>query len=566
MSQKNVSDQIIDFLIEVGVKVIFGIPGDTIDSIMEALRVQNKIRFVLCRHEEASALAASAYAKLTGELAVCVACQGPGAIHLLNGLYDACADQAPVLAITGQVPNSVIGSHMPQEINQITLFSECTVYNQELRSASQVIPVFMSACQAALDNLGVAHISIPSDVARAPAVPAKVNTAILKARYQKVPDPALIDQAVKLLDSAKSVAILYGAGSRNASAEIVKLSEKLQASLTHTTRSKDIIDNHHENYMGGIGLMGARAGNHALHHCEVLLIVGSSFAFSEYYPEKAKIIQIEVDPARISKHTHVELPIVGDSKVAVSALLSKVKAKSDRSFIEASRKARSLNDKIEDWQNRSSKAGALIHPQALTHKIGEHLPKDAVICVDSGGVTVWTNNFLKLNGRQRYSWGANLASLGYALPATLGAQMAFPDRKVIGIAGDGGFGMLMGDFSTAVRYKLPILYIVYNNFCYGFIELEEQAEGNPIFGTKLHNPDFAEFAKVFGGDGVVVKNYDDLDQALKKGMASKVPFIIDVHTDPKELFIPPVINPKMVELYAKSQLRGWFAKPSKSDQ
>ena len=287
---KNVSDQIVEFLTEIGVKYIYGIPGDTIDSLMESLRKQDKIKIVVMHHEEAAALAASAQAKLTGELAVCVACQGPGAIHLLNGLYDAATDHAPVLAITGQIASNLIGSGMPQEINQIALFEEVALYNQELRHPDQVLPVFTSAVQAAKDYQGVAHISIPSDIIRMPISKNTPHYAALTTQYDVAVSKQALEQATSLIDAAKHITILYGEGARIASAEIVQLAEKLKAPLVHTTRSKDIINNHHPHYMGGIGLMGSRAGNYAIQQCDLLLVIGSSFAFIACYPKDAMII------------------------------------------------------------------------------------------------------------------------------------------------------------------------------------------------------------------------------------------------------------------------------------
>ncbi len=563
---KNVSDQIVEFLTEIGVKYIYGIPGDTIDSLMESLRKQDKIKFVVTRHEEAAALAASAQAKLTGELAVCTACQGPGAVHLLNGLYDAAMDHAPVLAITGQVASNLIGSGMPQEINQIALFEEVALYNQELRHSDQVLPVFTSAVQAAKDYKGVAHISIPSDIMRMPISQNKPRYAALNTQYAVTVAKEALEQAASLLNAAQHITILYGDGARDASVEIIKLAETLKAPLVHTTRSKDVIDNQHPQYMGGIGLMGSRAGNYAVHECELLLVVGSSFAFHEYYPQKAQIIQIDHDPLKIAKHEAVTLGLVGDTKCVVTELISRIIEKNLDGFLSRCEKVRKLNDTIEAWEDRIGKNPNLIHPQTLTHKLNQYLPEDAVICTDAGSVTIWANNFLKLNGKQRYTWSANLASLGTGLAFAIGAQLAYPKRKVICLAGDGGFDMLIGDFATAVRNNMPILFIIYNNSAYGFIELEEQGEGNPIFGTKFTNPDFAALAKAFGAQGITVKNPNDLDTALAQGMQSNGPFLIDVYVNPKERYIPPVITPKMVEEFARSQIRSWFAKPSKADE
>lgn len=562
MSQ-NVSDQIVEFLTGLGVKQIYGIPGDTIDSLMESLRKQNKIKFIVLRHEETGAIAASAHGKLTGELGVCVACQGPGAIHLLNGLYDAALDGAPVLAITGQIPSTLIGSGMPQEIDQIALFNSVCVYNQELREPAQLIPTLISACQAALSKRGVAHISIPSDTIRAAAIKHTVNYDLFKSSLIELPVDSDLQKAADLINSHEKVTVLFGEGARGASAEVQAFAEAIKAPLVHTTRSKDIIDNRHPQFIGGIGLMGSYAGNHAIQHCELLLIIGSSFAFQEYYPEKAKVIQLDINPMKISKHTHVDVALIGEAKPSLTCLTKKIKEKTNDAFLKNCLETKHLNQKLEDWEKRP---GTPIHPQALTEKISQHLPDNAVICTDVGEVTVWCNNFLTLTGKQRYIWSANLASLGTGLAEAIGAKLCYPDRQVICLVGDGGFNMLIGDFATAVRYKLAITFIVFNNSEYGFIGLEEQGEGNPTFGTDLCNPNFAALAKAFGGDGVVVTDYQNIEEALQKGFSANTPFVIDVHTNPKEKLIPPVVTAKMVVAFAESQLKTWFEKPATADK
>lgn len=556
---KNVSDQIVEFLTEMGVKYIYGIPGDTIDSLMESLRKQDKIKFIVMRHEEAGAFAACAQAKLTGELAVCIACQGPGAIHLLNGLYDAAMDGVPVLAITGQVATNVMGTGAVQEVNQVSLFHDVSVYNQELRNPAQVLPVFTAACQLAEARRGVAHISIPSDIMRLPAVKSEARYNVFHTQYHYETDMVLIDEAASLINTAANVTILYGEGARHAAPEVLALAEKLKAPLVYTTRSKDIINNTHPNVMGGIGLMGSRSGNYAVQHSEVFLVIGSSFAFPEYYPKDAKIIQIDRDPTRLSRHDAITLGLVGESKNIISTLLHKVGLKRDTKFLEKCQHMHHMEDSLEAWQKRVSKSG-LIHPQAVIAKLNEYLTEDAVVCADVGSSTIWTNNFLKLNGKQRYTWSATLGSLGTGLPYSIGAQLAFPKRKVVCVAGDGGFNMLIGDFATLMHYQLPVMFVILNNSSYYFIELEEQTEGNPPHGTKLTNPDFAALARAYGGDGMQVTEYSQLDAALKKGMLSKVPFVVDVHVNPKELFIPPVIEAKAAFNFVKAKLRGVFAK------
>lgn len=557
---KNISDEIVEILTRAGVKHIFGIPGDTIDSLMESLRIQKEIEFIIMRHEEAGAFAASAQAKLTGKLAVCVACQGPGAVHLLNGLYDAKLDRAPVLAITGQVDSALIGTGSVQEVNQISLFEDVAVYNQEVRSAENLHAVLARACEAAIKNRGVAHISIPSDIMRMKASDTKSRLATGQTEYAIIPEEKQLAQAVDMINKANKVAILYGDGARFASDELLAFAEKIQAPLVHTTRSKDIIRNDHPYYVGGIGLMGCRSGNYTIQHCDLLLVVGSSFAFREYYPESAPIIQIELDPTRIGQRIPIELGLVGDAKEVLSLLTEKINNKSDHQFLKTCQDE--AEKSVRSFQNASKATadGQFIHPQALTKMISDLAPENAIFCGDAGTVSVWFNNVMKLNGKQRYIWSGNLGSLGSGLTLAIGAKLAAPDRPVICLSGDGGFEMLIGDFATAVKYNLAILFIVYNNSEYGFIELEEQGEGNPAFGTKLRNPDFAALAKAYGGEGIKIKNYSDLENAIRTGLTANKPFIIDVQVNPKEMFIPPVITAKMAYEFARSQIRSFFAK------
>lgn len=554
---KNISDQIIEILSEIGVRHIFGIPGDTIDSLMESLRKQKEIEFIIMRHEATGAFAASAQAKLTGQLGVCVACQGPGAVNLLNGLYDAALDRVPVLAITGQVDSSLIGTGMPQEINQLNLFNDVAIFNQEIRSAENLPRVLMMACQAALNHRGVAHISIPSDIMRVAAGERDPREKVLVFNSKLIPSPHEIDQVANTLNNAKKVTILYGGGSFEAKEELQTISSILKAPLVHTTRSKDILDNRLENYVGGIGLMGVRSANHAVNECDALLVVGSSFAFKEYYPTKADIIQIDNNITRLGARVGITQGLLGDCKLTLQELISRLKPKADDSFL---REAQDMKIKGMDHQKyfaKPSKPGEYIHPQALTERIGMLASDDAIFCVGTGSVTIYCNNYLQLNGKQRLLWSWNLASLGWALPSGLGCQLASPGRQVIVPVGDGDFHMLIADFITLVKYNLPVTFIVYNNSCYRFIELEESGEGNPPFGTQFLNPNYAAFAEAHGAFGIEVKDYSKIDEALKTAFKCGKPAIVDVHVDPNDLFIPPKITPKMALKFAESKIKGW---------
>ncbi len=561
---RTVSDRIVEFLEERGVAQVFGIPGDTIDSLMESLRKQNAVHFVVMRHEEAGAFAASAQAKLTGKLAVCVGCQGPGAIHLLNGLYDAALDHVPVLAITGQISRDEIGTGRPQEIDQLRLFGEVAVYNQEVRSPDNLEAVLARAVQEALSRNGVAHVSVPSDVMRLPAPPrppAGEEESRFHSRTIVHPPLSEIRKAGEILDRADRVVILYGEGARRAEALLAGLAWRLGAPLVHTTRSKDILPSRHPSVMGGIGLMGSRTANRALQECDALLVVGSDFAFREYYPEKVPIVQIDIDPARIGRRVPVTLGLVGESREVLPLLSEEVHERTGCAFLEQMRRER---EKEVAGQGRD-RGDALLHPGTLSRMIGEHSPDDTLFLVDAGTVTVWANNFLEIRGTQRFVWSANLGSLGFALPAAIGAKFAFRTRPVVALTGDGGFGMLLGDLATAVRYHLPLVVVVYNNGSYQFIEYEEEAEGNPVFGTKLTNPDFVALSRAFGGEGRTVRVPEEVPEALDLAFASPVPFVIDARVNPDELYIPPLLTPRMVVAFARSQIRSFFAPPSEAE-
>ena len=458
----NVSDQIINMLANMGIKQIFGIPGDTIDSMMESIRKQNEIEFIVLRHEESGAFAASAQAKLTGKLAVCVACQGPGSIHLLNGLYDAALDRVPVLAITGQVDSDLIGTHMPQEINQLSLFSDVTVYNQEIRSAANLPRVLSLACRAALNKRGVAHISIPADIMRAHAD--WENQEEIQAYQSKItPSADAVKKIATLIDKAKRVSILYGGGAKQAHQQLITLSEKLNAPLIHTTRSKDIIDNHHSHYVGGIGLMGTVSGNRAASECDLLLVVGSSFAFRDFYPKKAEIVQIDNDPARLGAHVPITAALLADCDIALSALIECVKFKTEDHFLKDIQASKQPKFDPAKLFQKVSNNKEFVDPQYLMEHVSKMADDDAIFCVGTGTTTIFCNNHLHLNGKQRFLWSWNLASLGWALPAAMGCKLAEPNKQVIAPMGDGDFQMLIADFITLIKYQLPVIFIIFNN-------------------------------------------------------------------------------------------------------
>ncbi len=560
---QTVSDQIVEFLLEAGVRYVFGIPGDTIDSLMEALRKKPELKFILVRHEETGAFAASAQAKLSGRLAVCVGCQGPGAIHLLNGLYDAALDRVPVLAITGQVDTSLIGTRTVQEINQIGLFSDVAVYNHEVRSAKNLPLVLEEAIRMAYAGPGVAHLSIPSDIMQSNSFPGAVpmeSVLVGQRVLSPEPSPFLLQEFANVLEGKKRVTILYGDGARGAKEPLLALAESLKAPLVYTTRSKDIISNDHPHVMGGIGLMGSRAGNQAVNHAEVLLVVGSSFAFREYYPEGIPILQIDRDPSRIGLHVPATHGLVSSSARALERLNELVVPNLDRTFLD-----HCTEHHLSEW--KLQKGGApgpsflgKVPPDAVMRGIGKRSLENTVYCVDSGTVTVLANNFLHIREGQRFLWSWNLGSLACALPYALGAGLLNPGDQVVVLAGDGGFEMLMGDLSTLAQYQVPVLIVVFNNGTLRFIEYEEMRDGNPPWGTRFVNPDYVRVAEAFGFRGIRVEYEDQLEEALDQAFSANKTVIVDVLVDPEALWIPPVLTTRMVTGYLTSRIKSFFAK------
>lgn len=557
---KTISDQVVQILSDAGIKRAYGVPGDAIDLILASIHQREDFDFILTRHEEGAGFMASAHTKLTGEMGVVLACQGPGSAHLLEAMYDAKMDKVPMLVITGQIDSAVIGTNTVQEINQILLFEDATCFNREVRSANNLIDILQLGIQSARVKRGVAHVSIATDVLRKPKEKYTPNTAVYKLLYDIVPQETALQQAADILNGCKNVSILYGGGCIHAREELLEVADLLAAPIVHTVRSKDIIDNSNPHYAGGIGFKGSRNGCHFVKNCEALLVVGCSFAWREYYPDNVPIIQIDIDPERIGIRCRVEVGLLGSAKIALSQLAKKLEQKNDRSFLQAAQKAHAeaiiaLNKKAANYDDKHP-----IESPVLTHIIGQHLSEDAIVTVDAGTVSVWANNWLRLNGRQRLIGSTELGTLGFGMPAAIGCQIAMPNRQVVALCGDGGFQMTMGDFSTAVKYKLPIIVVIYNNFSYHFIELEEMKEGVAQCYTKLNNPDYAKLAEAFGGVGFRVTKSSEIEGAITQAFACKKPCIVDVYTNPNELIRPNKLTLSLMAHFVEGMIKTKWSK------
>jgi pyruvate oxidase len=536
----NVSELLLRILADHGVEEMFGIPGDAINDVMDAIRRQDRIRFIQVRHEESGAFAASAQAKLTGKLAACMGTAGPGAIHLLNGLYDARLDHAPVIAITGQVETGYIGTDYHQEVDTRQLFADVACFNETVTTVDQLPDIFLSACQAALSFRSVAHVSLPTNMSHAKV---KVDTDKLKTFSRPgltIPDLDHCRSAIDLLAAAERPCILAGIGCSDARDELIALARHIQAPIVRTLRAKDFIDDDDPMCAGGAGLLGNAPGVEALADCDVLLIAGADFPYRDFYPEDAKVIQIDNVPTRIGKRAHLEVGLVGDTRPALEAITAGLEPVEGRKFTDGVMKG------MAKWRDRRSDLESSdetpISPQRLLAEISKAAPQDSIFLVDTGTATAWAARHLRVGPDQRFTLSGGLASMAFALPGAIGAQLSYPDQPVVAIAGDGGFGMLMADFVTAVRYDLPIKVVVLRNDKLAYITLEQHASGLPEFGTDLANPDYAKFAEACGGLGLSVEKPGELGPALRQAFADPRAAVIDVAVDPDAMIFPPKIS------------------------
>jgi pyruvate dehydrogenase (quinone) len=531
---------------------------------MEALRKrQDRIRFIQVRHEEAAAFMACAYAKYTGRLGCCLATSGPGGIHLLNGLYDAKLDQAPVLALTGQTFSDLKGSKFQQEVDMTLLFEDVSVYNQEVINPNQVPMLINEACRHALNNRGVAHITFPVDYQEkelnsdTSLHKIKGHTTSRWSQSVVIPSDDELRTAAFLLNEAKRPVVLVGQGALGAGGEVIEIADKLGAPVVKALLGKAVIPDDHPLTTGGIGLLGTSPSQEAMENCDALLIIGSSLPYIEYYPKpgQAKGIQIDDKPDRIGSRYPVDVGLVGDARPTVGALSKFIERKSDRSFLQKAQKG--MADWWELMQDRALRDDVPIKPQRVAWELSELATDDAIISTDSGTITTWIARHFKMRGQQKFSCSGTLATMAPALPYAIAAQVAFPDRQSVAFVGDGGFTMLMGEFATAVKYKLPIVVIVIKNNSLGQIKWEQIVFlGNPEYGCELHNIDFAKYAEACGGLGFTVERPEEIRPTLERALNSKRPSLVEVVVDPNEPPMPPKVELWQAAHFAEALVRG----------
>jgi pyruvate dehydrogenase (quinone)/pyruvate oxidase len=558
------ADILIDRINRWGVDVVFGLPGDGINGIMEALRKRkDDIRFVQVRHEEAAALMACAYAKFTGKLGVCLATSGPGGIHLLNGLYDAKLDGAPVLAITGLHHHDLLNTHAQQDVELDKLFMDVAMYNARVMGPEHVEAVSDIACRTALSRRGVAHITIPTDIQSMSSQRfrsehnVKNHTSDVYAASARIPDERDLRHAAEILNSGRKVAILAGQGALRATDELEQVAELLGAPIIKALLGKAAVPDDSPYTTGGIGLLGTNPSQAAMENCDTLLIVGSSFPYIEFMPKpgSARGAQIDVDPERIGLRYPVEVGLVGDAKRTMQALIPLLHRHDDRSFLEQAQSG--MKDWTEAMQTQTSRMDKPMKPQVVAAELGRRLASDAIVVCDSGTITTWWARHIPAKRGQMHSVSGTLATMACGLPYANAAQIAFPDRQVVAFVGDGGFSMLMSEFATAVKYQLPIKVIVIKNNVLGQIKWEQMVFlGNPEYGVELQPIDFAAFARACGGHGFTIEDPAQCSAIMEEALATSGPVVIEALVDPYEPPMPANISLKQAAHFYESLIRG----------
>jgi pyruvate dehydrogenase (quinone)/pyruvate oxidase len=559
------ADILVDRLIDWGVRVVFGLPGDGINGIMEALRTrQERITFVQVRHEEAAAFMATGYAKYTGQLGVCLATSGPGAIHLLNGLYDAKLDGAPVLAITGQTYHDLIGMHYQQEVDLLSLFKDVASYNQQVLGAAHAEGLIDAACRTALATRSVAHVTCPVDIqeqALKDDEKSKKNveghTSDIWRAPIVVPRADDVRAAADVLNAGKKTVILAGQGALGATDELEQLAELMAAPIVKPLLGKATVPDDSPYTTGGIGLLGTAPSEDAMEQADTLLMVGTSFPYMEYYPkhERCRGVQIDRDATRIGLRFPVEVGLCGDAKATLQAMLPLVARRADRSFLE--RAQAGMKEWRELMHTRTHRDETPVKPQVIADTLNDLLDSTAIISTDSGTITTWAARHIQMKRGQLFSCSGNLATMAPGLPYAIAAKVAYPDRQSVAFVGDGGFTMLMGEFATAVKYRLPIKVVIIKNNVLGMIKWEQMVFlGNPEYGVSLEPIDFVRFAEACGGIGFRCERPDEVRGALEAMMLADGPALCEAVVDPFEPPMPAKVKASQALHMAEALARG----------
>jgi thiamine pyrophosphate-dependent acetolactate synthase large subunit-like protein len=555
MSQ-TVSELLVGVLEQIGVRQIFGLIGDSLNPLADAVR-RSKIEWVGVRHEEGAALAASGQAKLTGRLGVCAGTTGPGSTHLVAGLYEASRDHAPVLALSGDMPRPMHGTDFIQTTEPDLLFRDVSLYTETISSPAQAPAVIHQAIAAAYAGPGVAHLTLPQDVLSAKAVGAASSVATLKPRSEVAASETDVAEMARRIDDADKVVIMCGAGCRGAADLLGALSNRLKAPLVHSVRGKELMAYDDPRWMGGLGMIGTKAVYNAVHECDLLLMVGTDYPYSNFLPHNATVIQIDERAQVLGRRAPTALGVVGSARPTLKLLLDRVAEKTDGIFWDNVTQERLRWDEKLNNQADLKRSKDRIHPQAVARGVSDLARRDAIFVLDTGLNTLWSANWIRQSGSQRIIGSFNNAAVGTALAQANGVQALDRSRQVIALVGDGGFNMLMGEFLTSVHHKLPVKVIIYNNSALGLITLEAESVGLVPFREAIEfpNPDFAALARACGGHGYTARKPGDLLAAIAGALAADGPAIVDAVVAADEMPNMPHIELEQAGHYAMAKIK-----------
>ncbi len=561
---KTASDQLVERLIEWGIDVVFGLPGDGINGVMESLRTHaDRIRFIHVRHEETAALAACAYGKFTGRPAACLSTAAPGAVHLMNGLYDARIDQSPVVAITGMTYHDVIGTHYLQDINHDFVLNDPCVYSQRVMGEAHVIPVVDMAVRSAIGQRGPAAIAIPIDIQSGDAVTGdrsikniEGHSAVASIDGRRIPPRERIEEAARVLSSASKPLIFIGAGARGAGEEVERVAEKLGAPIVKAMLGKDAVPDDSPYCLGGYALVGTRPAQNALKGCDAILIVGSSSPYIEFLPSPGSAAGVQIDdrPERIGMRYPAQVGLCGDAKLTLEQLEPLLEHRQDRSFVEQAQA------EMKDWRalqaERAEPHDPPVKPDAIPFNLSKALADRAILTGDSGTVTTWAAR-TELRRGQLFSFSGTMCSMMAALPYAIGAQVAYPDRQVVALTGDGSLTMMMGELATLAQHRLPVKVVVMRNNVLGLIKWEQMAFlGNPQYGVELSPVDFVKVAEACGLKAVRIEDPQRVGEQLTDALNTDGPMLVEAVVDPNDMPMTPTINPEHAKGLAWGLARG----------
>src|SRR6202158_4611046 len=558
MRIENVADLLVETLAQAGVKRIFGVVGDSLNGLTEAVRKRKSIDWIHVRHEEVAAFAAAGEAQITGGLAVCAGSCGPGNLHLINALFDAHRSRTPVLAIAAQIPSGEIGSGYFQETHPQDLFRECSHYCELVSGANQMPRVLEIAIRQAIGKRGVSVIVIPGDVELQPAVNETPRPSdLLFERPALVPSQNDIERLADLLNVNSRITLLCGSGCAGAQDQVLQLAEKLKAPMVMALKGKEYLEGNNPYQVGLTGLIGMSSGYHAMRECDLLLMLGTDFPYRQFFPESkdAQVVQVDILPENLGRRTHLSLGIVGDIASTLPLLLAKLQSKTDDSFLRKAvahyQKARRELDELADVNSSQT----LVHPQYVAKTINRLAAEDAIFTCDVGLPTVWAARYLAMNGQRRLLGSFWHGSMANAMAQAIGAQSAFPARQVISLSGDGGFTMLMGDFLSLAQLGLPVKTVVFNNGSLGFIELEQKSTGFLDTGTELKNPNFAAMAEAVGVRGIRLERPEDVETGIAEALSHNGPVLVDAVVNRMELAMPPKVMVEMAKGFSLYMLK-----------